>query len=139
MYIKENTMEKISSAFEVNTIMQAIYAARPKEDSHREYFYSIGLDSQNRVKIVELVSIGSINSCPVHIREITKTALLKDCTSIIICHNHPTGVLNPSTDDTRFTAELKKALKLLNIKLIDSLIISEADGRYFSFQDQGII
>ena len=139
MYIKENTKEKISSSAEVNKLMQVIYAARPVEDHHREYLYSIGLDTQNRINIIELVAIGSVNSCPVFIREIAKTAILKDCVSVIICHNHPSGTLAPSIQDVTFTKDLKKALQLLNIKLIDSMIISEKNHKYFSFLDECMI
>ena len=62
-----------------------------------------------------------------------------DClaTGVILCHNHPSGILNPSREDIALTNTLKKGLELFSIKIIDHLIISEND--YYSFLDNGLI
>lgn len=83
------------------------------------------------------VSQGGINSSIVDVRLIMGTALKCFATGFIICHNHPSGNLNPSREDKHITEKLKEAGKLLDIQIMDHLIITE--DNYFSFADDGMI
>lgn len=104
--------------------------------SHEE-FWTIYLSQS--CKIIEAIQIGKggINSTTVDIRLIFKNALLNSATNVIICHNHPSGNLQPSQKDTQLTAEIQKAAKTLNIRILDHVIIHK--NHYFSFHEEALI
>ena len=72
----------------------------------------------------EIISIGTLNSCIIHPREIFRTAIVRNANSIIICHNHPGGNITPSKEDLKITEQLKKAGEILNIPLLDHVIVT---------------
>ena len=80
---------------------------------------------------------GGITGCVVDIRIILSIALKTLATGIILVHNHPSGNLNPSTEDRKITNELQKACKIMNIKLLDHLIVTRKG--FFSFADANLI
>lgn len=100
----------------------------------REKMVSILLTAKNNVIGIETVSIGVLTSCPVTPRELFKSAILANAASIIICHNHPSGSLEPSWHDRELTRSIEQAGKLLGIELKDHLIISPV-GYYSILQD----
>jgi len=81
---------------------------------------------------------GTINQCLIPVREIARESLIVDANSVIIVHNHPSGKTQPSQNDKFFTDAIKNALKLFEIKLIDSIIIG-TDEDYFSLAEKGIL
>ena len=83
------------------------------------------------------VSMGGLEHGFVDVRIIYQTALMAHATGFILVHNHPTGVLHPSKPDEELTKKIVGAGKILDIRLLDHLIISE--DTYFSFADEGII
>jgi DNA repair protein RadC len=91
----------------------------------REIFLSILLTARNTVIGIETVSMGTMNCSLVTPRELFKSALLANAFSIIICHNHPSGDMEPSNEDITITEQIVEAGKLLNIEVLDHLIISE--------------
>ena len=90
----------------------------------REMLVSIMLTTTNQLIGVETVSIGTLNSAHVSPREIFKSAILANAFGIIICHNHPSGELDPSNEDRKVTDLITDAGDLLGIKLIDHVIVS---------------
>ena len=90
-------------------------------------------------KIIQAVKIstGGLASTQVDIRCILREALLKRATSLILCHNHPSGNIHPSGDDDRLTQSLFQAAKLMNIRMLDHVIVT--DGNYYSYADEGRI
>lgn len=90
-------------------------------------------------KIIQAVKIsaGGLASTQVDIRCILREALLKRATSIILCHNHPSGNIHPSGDDDRLTQSLFQAAKVMNIRMLDHVIVT--DGAYYSYADEGRI
>jgi len=100
----------------------------------KEAFIVFCLDSELRVISREIVSIGTLNSCLIHPREVYKTAILRNAHAIIIAHNHPSGNLTPSKEDLDITKQLKKAGEILCIKLIDHVIVSKQG--YHSLNDK---
>jgi len=131
MIVKENCKEVITAAKDVFKIMKPIYEARPAGEKHKEYFYLMGLDNRNRIKIIDLISFGSINECAIYPREIFRVAIIKDCASIIMIHNHPSGHLEISTEDRAITERIKSGCKILDIKFLDHVIVSETDFIHF--------
>lgn len=108
-------------------------------DSDTEKFIVIMLDNKSRITCFSIVSIGTINQCPVSIREVIKYAIMTGSVSIILLHNHPEehqSVL-PSTADENLTDRIKQAVNIMEIKLLDHIIISR--DNYYSFQEHGKI
>ena len=105
------------------------------EDLDREAMWVACLDAKNHVTCLSQVSLGTLNSAPVHPREILKIALVTNALSVITVHNHPSGDPEPSREDRLVTAQIKTAAQILGIKFLDHLIVG--DGRFYSFADQG--
>lgn len=90
-------------------------------------------------KVIDVIKIsqGGLASTQVDVRCVLREALLKRATSIILSHNHPSGNIRPSTDDDRLTQALFQAAKVMNIRMLDHVIVS--DGKYYSYADEGRI
>jgi len=102
----------------------------------REHFITLHLDCKNRIICFDRVSVGSLNQCVVHPREVFKAAALSSAASILLMHNHPTADPTPSREDIAITRRLKEAGELLGILVLDHIIIG--DG-YYSFAEHGAI
>ena len=81
------------------------------------------------------ISQGGLASTQVDVRCILREALLKRATALVLWHNHPSGNTRPSADDDRLTQALSQAAKVMNIRMLDHLIVS--DGGYYSYADEG--
>ena len=92
-------------------------------ESDKERFYSVFLDVKNKVIGVDMVSQGTLNSSPVHPREVYKSALLASAASVIFVHSHPSGDPTPSVTDREITTKLKQAGELMEIDVLDHVII----------------
>lgn len=103
----------------------------------REYLVLLTLDTKNCINSITTVSIGSLNTSIVHPREVFKTAILSNASSIILAHNHPSGDVIPSKEDINITHRIKECGKILGIELLDHLIIG--DDNYSSLKEKGII
>ncbi len=113
------------------------YMAPNIEDLPHEEFWIVFFNNSNKIiKSVQL-SKGGLTATVVDVRMLFHTAL--DClsTAVILVHNHPSGNLNPSGEDKNITQKIKEAGKVLDIRLLDHLIISQ--NGYFSFADEGIL
>jgi DNA repair protein RadC len=115
--------------------IQAAKAVLPP-DLDREQFWILLLDTSHHVVGTNCVSIGTINANWVYPREVFKAAILANCESIILAHNHPAGSLKPSSEDIALTRRLVDAGRILGIAVLDHIIIG--DGA-FSFQDTGMM
>ena len=83
----------------------------------------------------ELVSEGTVNESYLNPRRIVETALKNDVTSVIVAHNHPGGIAEPSEDDNLITQKIVNALNVVDIDLQDHIII--ADNGFYSYRQQG--
>lgn len=106
-------------------------------DLDHEEFWLLMLNRANRVLGRFKVSQGGLSGTVIDTRIILKKALDNLASSIVVCHNHPSGNNQPSDADVKITEKLKKAAEMLEIKLLDHVII--ADKSYFSFADEGLI
>jgi DNA repair protein RadC len=106
-------------------------------DLDHEEFWLLMLNRANRVLGRYKVSQGGLSGTVIDTRIILKKALDNLASSIIVCHNHPSGNMQPSDADVKITGKLKKAAEILEIKLLDHVIV--ADKSYFSFADEGLI
>lgn len=105
-------------------------------DLPHEEFWVLLLNRNNLVIDKMLVSQGGLSGTIIDVRIILKTALDKLASSIILCHNHPSGNLVPSEADKEITRKIKEAGKHMDIPVLDHLIIG--NGAYFSFTDEGL-
>lgn len=106
-------------------------------DIDREVFLVIGLNTKNKVNVVEKAHIGSLNSCIVSPREIFKSLILHNCASFIVAHQHPSFSLVPSSEDINVTERLQRAGEVLGIELLDSIIV--APHSYLSLKEKGYL
>lgn len=106
-------------------------------DLRTEEFWAIFLNQSNKVIHIAQLTQGGISQAIVDVRILFKTALDHFSTGIIISHNHPSGNLKPSTEDTDITKKIKEAGNMLSIQLLDHLIITQ--NSYFSFADEGLL
>lgn len=102
-----------------------------------ESFFILLLNNQNNTIGYAKISQGGICGTVVDVRIVCKYAIESLCTSVIICHNHPSGTLHPSRADEAITRKIKEALSLFDIRLLDHIILTESS--YFSFADEGIL
>lgn len=107
-------------------------------DLDREQFAVVGLNAQNKPNVVNVVSIGSLNSAQVSSREVFKPLILSNCLAFICAHNHVGGTLEPSFQDKQITKVLFDVGVKMEIRLLDHIILG-LDGKYYSFSRSGIM
>lgn len=107
------------------------------KDLSYEVFAVVFLNKANKVNHFEIISKGGITGTVADPRIILKKALEEDATSIVLCHNHPSGNLRPSRADEELTGKIREAARYFDITVLDHIIVSE-EG-YFSFADEGIL
>jgi DNA repair protein RadC len=106
-------------------------------DFEHEVFCVLFLDTQNRIIANEKMFRGTIDGASVYPREIVKACLRHNSSAVIFCHNHPSGVCEPSSADRRITERLTSALALIDVRVLDHLIVSGGDS--YSFAESGLI
>jgi DNA repair protein RadC len=109
-------------------------------DDTLEYFEEFKILLMNRSNAVlglMSVSKGGISGTVTDVRIIMQGALKSNASGIIVCHNHPSGNLNPSESDTKITQKIKEAGNIMDIQLLDHLIITADE--YYSFADSGML
>lgn len=104
----------------------------------QEQFLAIYMNRAHRVIGAKVHFVGGVSSVIVDVKVIAATAVSLMASSVIVCHNHPSGNLEPSIQDQRITVKLKESLKLLDVELLDHLIISP-EGEYNSLAQQSLI
>ncbi len=125
-------ISKITSSKAVYEFMQPLIGELPYEE-----FWIIYLNNSNRILHKWRLSIGGMTGTSVDIRLVFKKAIELYSTAIILCHNHPSGKLQPSHADKQLTNKFIKAGEILDVKILDHLIITE--NAYFSFADESLL
>lgn len=105
----------------------------------QEFFYVLFLNRRNKITGYYMASMGGITGTAVDPRLILRAALLHDCTSIILCHNHPSGSLQPSNADKELTNKIKHAASYCDIGVLDHVILSDGEFGYLSFAEEGLL
>ncbi|MGF1754348.1 DNA repair protein RadC [Vibrio makurazakiensis] len=114
-----------------------LYLSSVLRDRQREAFYILFLDNQHRVIKDEVLFEGTIDAASVYPREVVKRALQHNAAALILAHNHPSGVAEPSQSDRRITRRLTDALGLVDIRVLDHFVVG--DGEVVSFAERGWI
>ena len=137
MMVRERELEYASTEIhcphDAVELLQTVFHAGSQAEEH---MYLISLDARKKVLGVFDVCHGQAASCMVSPREIFLRVLISGGSSAIAAHNHPSGHVTPSTEDSELTKRLREAGLLLGIQLDDSLILS-SDGTYYSFMEAG--
>ena len=105
--------------------------------SRRENFFALLLDARHRVLSLRVISTGSLDSAPVHPREVYSPAVREGAAALVVAHNHPSGDPTPSADDRAVTERLRAAGELLGIELLDHVVVG--DERCFSFAEEAFL
>ena len=137
MEIQIKETKQIVSAKVVFEICSNVLRMEDPLDQDKEHFWVIGLNTKNFIQYIDLVHLGTANACHYHPREIFRRACIKGTISIIIAHNHPSGIPSPSSEDKDVTAKIKEAGDVLAIPVLDHVIIGKES--FYSFRDQGIL
>lgn len=135
---KRRRLEKAAAKVKIKTSSDVFALMKPlMEDLFIEQFWVLYLNNANHVMDKHRVSEGGMTATIVDIRLILKSALDLNATALILCHNHPSGTLEPSKADQLLTDKVVKAARFMDIQVLDHLIVTEQ--AYFSFADQGRI
>ena len=124
------TKKKITQSKDIFELFQPILGDLPHEE-----FWILLLNRSNRIIEKSKISQGGVSGTVIDIKIILKQAIEKLASSIILCHNHPSGNRKPSNADDSITKKLKKGADLLDIQVLDHIIV--ADVEYFSYADEG--
>lgn len=127
-----NLKPKITTSHDAFKLLNTKLSDLPHEE-----FWILLLNRANSVVKMECISKGGVSGTVVDARLILKPAIELLASGIILCHNHPSGQLNPSEQDISLTKKIKESARLMDISLLDHLIIG--DQKYLSFADEGIL
>ena len=116
------------------TATRRYLSARLRDYPH-EVFGCLFMDNRHRVIIFEELFRGTINGASVHPREVVRRALAHNAAAVILAHNHPSGVAEPSEADRQLTRRLQAALELVDVKVLDHIVIG--DGESVAFAERG--
>lgn len=122
------------SALESPQAVRDFLKARLRHEAH-EVFACLFLDGRHRVLAFEVLFHGSIDSASVYPRQVVKRALAHNAAALILSHNHPSGITEPSQADRKLTQRLKDALALVDVRVLDHFIVG--DGEPLSMAEMG--
>jgi len=124
--------DALNSPRAVRDYLQLLLGSR-----HQEVFLVLFLDTQHRVIASEELFHGTLSQTSVYPREVVKRALAHNAAAVILAHNHPSGVAEPSQSDRLLTDALKQALGLVDVRVLDHFVV--AVGQTLSFAEKGLI
>lgn len=111
---------------------QVMYTGLLKCDTNRENFIVAYLNTRHQVIDVRCAFTGTIDTCTVYIREILREALSLNAAALILAHNHPSGLPEPSVADIHLTEQIKSAASVMGIRLLDHIVIGESGSGLLS-------
>lgn len=112
------------------------YLSSKLRDRKAEVFACVWLDNRHRVINYEELFFGTINSASVHPREVVRGAIKHNAAAVILAHNHPSGIAEPSQSDERITQRLKESLSLIDVRVLDHFVVGET---IISFAERGLL
>ncbi len=142
-------LAEASRLYEIKTgkaLSQALEIRRPQdayeflnlemESLDQEQMRTIHLNTKNRIIGSPVIYQGTVNVTTIRIAEVFRPAIFDNATALIVCHNHPSGLPEPSPEDLAVTKELVRAGKLLGLDVLDHIIIGK--GTFVSLKDRGL-
>lgn len=128
---------KILNSQDLFKVMQQVLLRENKIRRNKEHFWIICLASNNRILLIELISLGTVKNTFVEPMDVFSFALQKRAVKIVMVHNHPSGELRPTKSDIQLTDKMLAIGRFINLPIIDHLIISE--DQYYSFADSDLL
>ena len=130
---------QITCSSDAAAVLRSVMAEQ-EELALYEAFYVLLLNRANHVISVAKIGQGGTTGVVVDAKMVLKHALLSvNCTSIVLCHNHPSGNLSPSQADIEITRKMKQAGKVIEISILDHVILSGIEDKHYSFADEGLM
>lgn len=102
-----------------------------------EEFHAVWLDNRHRILGVEKLFTGTLDGASVYPREVVRAALRLNASAVVFAHNHPSGVAEPSSADRAITAELRKALALIGVRVLDHVVVAATETT--SMAERGLL
>ena len=124
--------EVFSASADVRRYLRHRLGGRP-----REVFAALFLDAQHRLIAFRELFQGTVDSATVHPREVLRETLALNAAALILVHNHPSGVAEPSTSDVRITERLRHALQLIDVRVLDHIVVSGTEA--VSMAERGLL
>jgi DNA repair protein RadC len=128
---------KVLNTEDLYRVMQEILLRENKIDRNKEHFWLVCMANNNRILMIELISLGSVNATIVEPMDVFSFALQKRAVKLIMVHNHPSGEMKPSKNDREITDKMMAIGKFVKVPIVDHLIISEK--KYYSFMAEGMM
>lgn len=119
----------------IRTGREAYEVLKPYGLKEQEHFIVLNLNGAHEVLSINVVAIGIVNKCVVHPREVFRKAIADNSSAVLLCHNHPSGQLEPSAEDRNITTRLKEAGEIIGIAVLDHIIVTKKG--YYSFIEEG--
>jgi DNA repair protein RadC len=133
--VKERRLQYSALITQPESIVKLVWPIFKGAD--REIFVVVGLDTRHQPTLVNIVSVGNVESTQAHPREVFKPLVLSSSSAFLCVHNHPAGTVSPSSTDREVTKTLVAAGKLLQIELVDHIILTDDPEVFFSFKRSG--
>ena len=143
LYAMQELMRRgLAEPLRERSVLSAPAAVRDYLRAHfagleHEVFIALFLDAQNRLLVTEEMFRGTLTTTSVYPREVVKEALARNAAGVIFGHNHPSGVAEPSRADETLTQQLKLALALVDVRVLDHFVVAAAS--IMSFSERGIL
>lgn len=119
----------VSTQGDAAAIVWDIVAGRPQE-----HFVVLHLDTKQQVVGYSIAGIGTVDACIIHPREVFVPALMNNASSILIAHNHPSGIVEPSPQDIEITRQLRAVGEILGIPVLDSIIVCDGIAKSLMYE-----
>ncbi len=134
--VRENEVEyeahQVRSPANVAKLLQ-VYIG----DLDREKMVLLALDARNQIVGVHDVALGSVHEAYFNMRELAKFAILSNAKSVVLGHNHPSGVVTPGPEDCAVTVQIAQVLELFDIEVLDHVIVGPT-GKHLSMKESGL-
>lgn len=136
-YLEDRTNNASNQPYKLKEMLVQYFKAYEDE---KERFIVMMFDTQLKLIGINLVSIGCINSVYVHMREMYRAAILCGATKIMTAHNHPSGRLEPSTEDLQLFKRAREIGNTIGIELLDNFVVSiKGDGKIYSDESNEVL
>lgn len=122
----------LSSSKDTTDYLQMHFRGRQSE-----VFTVVFLDSQHRVRAIDDLFFGTIDSTTVHPREVLRRVMERNAAAVIFAHNHPSGVAEPSTSDVKITERLRTTLALIDVRVLDHIVVTDSTST--SLAERGLL
>ena len=131
--IRSKWSHQILKPGDIAGVIREILKSEDQVDRDKEHFWTIGLNTAHCIKYIDLITLGLVDQCLVHPREVFRRAVHDGISALIVVHNHPSNQPEPSRGDKEIVYKIKVSGELLGIELLDAVIVTH--GGHYSFAE----